>query len=414
MPRWTIARALVDRLAVVRSRRREVRFLQSGLARALAEQKSRLHSRLSGHRPRVAIVKQDCNEDLYCCPPDSDVWTTISSTLLRSGPVDLFTLFDARFILLQTEPDPECSIWQEKADCLKWAPRSWFESFRDHIPGRDHGQSAYAQAVEEVDWSAFDLVVSIDVSVPSRITRKYPRVVWSYYVREIKAPSWHASLVTPIEGQDLFLSQRFPLLPDARAEHVVDFPYHFQHVGVFHELAVGADVRPDDEPRAGVFVEYHSAREATDEQLRALSAFGPVYSHRVVDEKHDAVTGDRIPDCTMSGRALTALLRSKYHVKWCGRPAFGTAKVEAVAAGCVCLTDPALDSTPFLHSRDSLAGGFDAMLGQLHNMEAEPDRYRRELARQRQLIDYLCYYRPANDLLDACQRVLASRPKGKR
>jgi len=387
------------------------RLVRSGLEQAIEREWQRLRERLSRGKPRVALVKQDCNEDLYCCPPGEPHWTTISSTLLRSGPVDLFTLFDACFLIVKTEPDDECSIWKEKWDPLRWAPLCWFEAYRDRVPGRDHGQSRFAQASAEIAWSAFDLVVSVDVCVPERITRQHPGVVWSYYVREVKAPSWQRSLDHPLPGQDIFLSQAFDPTPPHRALHVVNFPYHFHHVGVFHELALGQPFSADAQ-REGVFVDYHSAQTATDEMLSALNAFGPVYAHRLEDQRLDAVTGERIPDRTMVGPALEALLRSKYHVKWGGRPCLGTAKVEAIAAGCVCLTNPALDGTPFLHSDASRNSDFPSLLEKLRAMEKDVELYRREVKRQRRLVDYLCHYRPANDLLDAWRRVQSTRPGG--
>lgn len=389
----------------------KLQLLSSHLPSKLILSKQKFLNRISLRTLSVAIVKQDCNEDLYCSPPDATVWQTISSTLLRSGPVSFFSFFSTTFLLVKTESDPECNIWREKADPLGWASLQWFESFRDHIPGRDHGQSSLALSVEEIDWSKFDIIVSIDVSVPARITRQYPQVVWCYYVRELKAPSWTASLQAPIDGQDLFLSQYFNLIPDRRHPHVLSFPYHFHHVGVFHQLVPAVIQESTNQVRHGIFVEYHSAYNATDEQLSALSVFGPVYAHRSSDVRFDELTGDRIPDRTMAGPALEALLRSKYHVKWAGRSTFGTAKVEAIACGCLCLTDPAIDGTPFLHSPASLVSGFDNLLKRLELLESNHDMYYRELSLQRQRVDYLCCYRPANDLLDACERIIQKRLK---
>jgi hypothetical protein len=377
----------------------------------LAGQREKLAKRIGKWRPRVAVVKQDCNEDLYCCPPGADVWTTISSTLMRSGPVDLFTIFDATFLLVHTEPDLECSIWQEKADVKKWMPRAWFEEFRHRIPGRDHGQAVYSQHAKSINWSAFDIVVSVDVSVPARITRLCPGVVWTYYVREITTPSWHTSLLHPLAGQDLVPSHRFRPVRVARESHVVEFPYHFHHVGVFHELLCREPPQLSD-TRSGVFVEYHSAWNASDEELNALSVFGPVYAHREADQRIDKRNGEWILERTMAGDALEALLRSKYYVKWKGRSVFGTAAVEAIAAGCLSLTEESLDRSTFLHTKASLITGFDDLIAKMADMESNPGHYLSELKLQRERVDYLCHYRPANDLLDACERVLAKRQRG--
>lgn len=355
--------------------------------------------------PRVALVKQDCNEDLYCCAPDAGVLEMLRSTLLRSGPIGLFDAFDSRFFIVGTEADPECGIWKEKSDPLQWAPQSWFESFRDRVPGRDHGQSRFARSVEDIDWSEFDIVISVDVAVPERITSRFPSVVWAYYVREIKAPSWRASFEKPLAGQDLYLDHCFDPRPPRRAGHVVHFPYHFQRSGIFHELAGLPALREDGADRAGVFVEYHAARQATPEQLRRLEEFGPVYAKRVEDDRCDPASGERIPALSMGDEGFAALTRSKYHVKWDGRAIYGTAKVEAIAAGCLALSDIERDASRFLQSQATRVFGFDSLVAALRRLEASHALYRRELARQRALVDYLCYYRPANELIDAWRRV---------
>ena len=276
-------------------------------------QAARLTRRTTGWRPRVAIVKQDCNEDLYCCEPGCSVRETLQSTLLRSGPAALFTLFDTTFYIVRTELDPECNLWREKWDPLRWCPVEWFEAFRDHVPGRDHGQSHFARSVEDIDWSQFDIVVSVDVSVPSRVTSLHPGVLWAYYVREVKAPSWKSSLAVPVAGQDIYLSQRFAPRPPRSAKHVVEFPYHFQYYGMYHEI-LGLPLPPNDEERHGVFLEYHTSRAATPEHLAALAEFGPVYACTSEDDRMDPRSGEPIPLRSMEPEALAALMRSKYHV----------------------------------------------------------------------------------------------------
>ena len=115
-------------------------FDQWRIRAAARQARSRLERlKREGGLPRIALVKQDCNEDLYCCAPGTDAFEMLQSTLLRSGPIGLFTTFETDFLILRTEPDPECNIWREKWDPLRWCPVEWFESFRDHVPGRDHG-----------------------------------------------------------------------------------------------------------------------------------------------------------------------------------------------------------------------------------------------------------------------------------
>jgi hypothetical protein len=140
-----------------------------------------------------------------------------------------------------------------------------------------------------------------------------------------------------------------------------------------------------------------------------LEEFGPVYARRAEDDRFDVQTGERIPERSMSPDGLPALISSKYHVKWSGRGTFGTAKVEAIAGGCVVLSDLARDGTPFLHSKVTAISDFTSLLAALRRLQADDALYHRERKRQRMLVDYLCYLRPANDLLDAWQRVRLHR-----
>lgn len=370
--------------------------------------RKRLHRmRSGGSWPRIALVKQDCNEDLYCCPPEASTLEMLQSTLLRSGPVGLFTTFNTKFLIVKTEPDPECNIWREKWDPLRWCPPEWFEAFRDHVPGRDYGQSTYAKSVDEVDWNEFDIVISVDVSVPAHVSSNFPDVVWAYFVREIKAPSYGVSLEVPIIGQDLFLNHQFtPRRVDGKS-HVVNFPYHFQYPGVFHEILGIA--WPEIGARKGVFVEHHTAKTASLEELSALQTFGPVCADTSEDECLDAVSGEPIPARTMSPEGMRALMGSKYHVKWGGRSTFGTAKVEAIAAGCLVVCDRSRDGARFLQSSATSFDGFDEMMSKLNALEGDRSLFDRERRRQQRLVEYLCYLRPANDLLDAWRRTKSKK-----
>jgi hypothetical protein len=390
-------------------RRLHQRALLQWLRRVAAPvARQRLLRRMTQRRlPRIAVVKQDCNEDLYCCAPEAGIREMLASTLLRSGPVSLFTKFDARFFIVRTEPDPECNLWREKSDPLGWAPLSWFEAFRDHIPGRDHGQSRHARSVDDVPWGDFDLVISVDVSIPERVTRQFPEVVWAYYIRELKAPSWKTSFERPVAGQDLYLSHLFAPARSRAADHVVDFPYHFQHCGTY-ESVFGAEADPN-RSRQGVFVEYHTALAATDDEIRQLGEFGPVFARRPAEACFDASSGESIPFRSMSGVDRAALFSSKYHVKWGGRRVFGTSKVEAIAAGCLSLTTSGQDGSPFLHSVTTSVRDFPSLIAALRRLESSEYLYRRERERQQQLVDYLCFLRPANDLFDACDRVRRRR-----
>lgn len=361
-----------------------------------------------GNAPRICVVKQDVHDDLYCCPRGSSPKEIVSSTILRTGPVALFTRFGADFILLETEEDEECAIWKEKWTANQWAPLEYFESFRNHIPGRDYGNGKFAVKAGDVDWNAFDIVISSDVSVPERITRKYPAVAWCYYVREIKTPSYVNSRLAPIKGQDLHLNHQFRPRRFLRRlpSHEVEFPYHLQYYACFNEV-FGQPV--NDETRRGVLLEHHSGTALERSELDSLEQFGPLVSTAFDPPGVNIDSNARPIRRTIDPEYLPYLLNSKYFLKLAGRGTFGTAIVEAIASGCLVLAVPGLTGIDFLFSRHTRVSGISDTVQRLTEFERKPDLYRKELTRQRRMVDYLCYRRPIGELLLNAQNTIARK-----
>ena len=359
--------------------------------------------------PRIAFVKQDICEDLYCCPLGSDPRAIIESTMLRTGPAALFSRWNAACQIVTTVEDPECSIWKERAIDLKWSPLEFFSSYRDAIPGRDYGQSRYAVDPENVDWSQYDIVIGLDNPVPARITQRFPETVWCYYVREVKAPSYKRSLKTLLSGQDLFLEQSFPLQrPTKEPGGVVGFPYHLQYVGWMHEMFGGSL----DSVRQGVFVDHHTAMVTADHEWQQLGEFGPVVAP-INDPITAILRGQTLPyRRTIDPDLRTRIMASKYFLITPGkRGVFGTALVEAVAAGCLAIGSPRNVSGAggFFEARTT-ANSVAEAIQLMRYLDDHPEDYVRELERQRALVDWLCYTRPMTTLLN---RAIAIRAKKK-
>lgn len=381
-------------------KRRRSRFEKS-LPQKLAEAQLALKEALKSRSHRMLVIKQDVNEDLYCCPPDSSTSELILSTLLRTGPVALFTELNADFRIVETVDDPECQIWQERATVLKWDSLEFFASYREQIPERDYGQKRWAMPLDEIDWNHYDIVISMDVCVPERITRKHRKTLWCYYVREIKASSYAASLEKAAPGQDVVLNHKFRLHPTNNRSHVLEFPYHLQRPGCFHRL-FGLDP-PDTTDRRGVFVDHHTMVQLTSEQRNALGEFGPVASTIHVGTREIIPTSEQLARRTMDDDLRERLLNSRYFLITPGqRRVFGTALIEAIAAGCLAIGSPdAFGDHGYIFNHATAASDFAEALQKMRQLEKIGDAYVREVSRQRTLIDYACFVRPLGDLLNA-------------
>lgn len=385
-------------------RRIRERWAERAILRRVELQGEVLRQRVNELQPRVLVVKQDVNEDLYCCAPGAAAQEVIKSTLLRTGPVALFTELNAEFRIVETVDDPECEVWKERATLLGWDSLEFFASYRDHIPGRDYGQKRWAMAIDAIDWGSYDVVISVDVCVPRRITRLYPGTLWCYFVREVKSPSYSSSLIRPAAGQDLVLNHQFRLLPKFNRSHVLEFPYHLQNFGCFHRL-FGLEM-PATDSRSGVFVDHHTMVKLTSAQRHALEEFGPVASTIHEGDREIIPTYEQLARRTMDEDLRDRLFNSRYFLITPGRRrVFGTGLIEAIAAGCLAIgSSQAFEDHGYLFSLNTSASDFDEALAVMHRLENDRRMYTQELQRQRELIDFVCFVRPLNDLLDALER----------
>lgn len=360
----------------------------------------------SAEAPRVAFLKQDVCEDLYCCPSDTPPRELVQSTMLRTGPVALFTACGAAFHLVETVDDDECGVWRERALDLHWDTLEFFSSYRDRIPGLDYGQRRFAVSVEDVDWGQYDIVISVDIAVPQRITRRFADTAWCYFVREIKAPSYRRGLERPAAGYDLFLNHCFRLeRPVRQPQHVVEFPYHLQYPGCFHEL-FGGDL---DRPRQGVFVDHHTMVMLSGDERGLLEDFGPVSSPIHTGTREIIPTSERLPRRTMDQDLRVRLMSAKYFLMTQGRRrVHGTALVEAIAAGSLAIGSPDwLGTHGFFFSPATTADTVHGAYARIEELESDESLYRVEVERQRELVSWLCFTRPLRDLIAAADRVIA-------
>jgi hypothetical protein len=349
---------------------------------------------------RIAFVKQDVQDDLYCCPRGSSNSEIVLSTLMRSGPVALFTRLHAEFFVVKTVADPECQAWSEKAIDLGWYDLKSLEALREQIPGRDYGQTAVALECETVDWSEFDIVVSLDMSVPQRITKAYPNTLWCYYIREPKTRSYTASRQAPLPGQDIFLNQTFKADRSEHKRHSLCFPYYLQYYGCFHDL-LGQPICHGP-PKPSLFLEHQTPQVFSAVQLAQLKQIGPLDSTSSPDPDLEQFA-DPNEKCQRSLREiLSVLMSSKYFLALPNhRMVWANAAVEAVAAGALVIGNPKIHVHADLFSGRTSVASFDELLIALQYFECNPIAYDAELKRQRRVIDYLCYWRPVRDLLQA-------------
>jgi len=331
---------------------------------------------------RVAVVKSQYCAHIYARPwSGGDLRQLALSTLKTFGPLSLFSRHQADFLIVRLPADPECQVWREfyAGDPDPVASARIHEGFRNYRPADEPpgspSQGDWAVDPDSVDWGRYDAVIVQDLCLPARITRNFPRVLWSYCIGETGSASFKESFRRPAAGYSLYLngsSRRWRVRPGLR-NHVLEFPYILQDSQA--HLQLGA--RPWRE-RSGVLLEVNTAR-ALPAGIRARL------------EKIAPVAENVGPPAVR----LDLLHRSRYFVQMIPKRLWGNSLNEAVAAGCLGLANPG--SMP--NNRSLLMPGlvpenWESMLSLMVELEKNRGRMEEKQREQQALADWILCHRP--------------------
>lgn len=297
----------------------------------------------------------------------------------------------AEFFLVLEDSAPECRNWEESAGSNPATRQRDLDRLRRlarEIPlAGVHGQSrspeAMALPAEEIDWGAFQVVVSLDVAIPLRLRRRYPEVLWVYFPADPGTPTAKRARRRPPEGFSVSLThthRRFPVRPGLSAA-AIECPYSFQSSYSWDQ------VWPSQIKREGVMIEHQTYALLDEEQRHALASLGTV----------------RKPQGSVS--EVAAMLRaSKYYLRLQGGPLTGNGQVEAVMAGCLALGDPSTYVQRSLFTPLTVTPNFDSALAKLRYFESSPLEYEKARAEQLSVAEFVCFQRPADQLLRYLRR----------
>ena len=51
-------------------------------------------------------------------------------------------------------------------------------------PGSDKPNGYFSVNASDIDWNLYDIVISINFSIPTNIVKKYPNILWCYLIGE--------------------------------------------------------------------------------------------------------------------------------------------------------------------------------------------------------------------------------------
>jgi hypothetical protein len=322
---------------------------------------------------RIALVKQTAYQGLY---PESSSGAWIP-TVLRSGyhlgPFSFLADLGADYFVVRQAPEPETYLWREKF-ATDPDPEASFQRRMSEVRELESSRLLF-HSVDDVPWHEYDLVIGIDVPIPSRIVQKTSRTLWAYYSIEAGGPLQKQSLGSPLAGYRLFLNhgfRRYRSRPLNRS-HVLEFPLQFQSSNAWSSLRQALPSQPGRET--------------------ILVGAG---------SREDSLPASPLPWDHLSGSLTPAYLAQMFSARFAvhttSRSRWGNWAIEAAQAGSLFLGNASSLAhlsllLPGLDCR-SLADASGKISGLLKN----PEHLQALQSRQADLAEELAFRRPLLDL----------------
>jgi len=333
---------------------------------------------------RVAFVKQALWPDHPVLPHGTSYRDLILSTKKKTGMMALYSDWHAHSWMVAEDPATECAVWQEASSGDPDPAKTW-QARREAVGTLPIG---HITSVDDVDWGSYHLVISSNLSVPSRIVEKHRGTVWTYLIEETGTRSYRQSWRAPLAGYDLFLNglfRRVRTRPRLRS-HVIEMPFNFQRPSSYAPFAGTA-------PRRGILLEKQTATRLSPEELRSLEPWGPV---RTVGGPPQDV--------------IRALMDSKYYLQFGGNTIWGNGMMEAAVAGCLAISEPrVMPNNSSLIFPGLNPKTWPEVLLTLDRMEKAPEEFHAMQICQQKMAEWLSYGRPTADLLTAMRRIRKER-----
>lgn len=326
---------------------------------------------------RICIVKQHTTYDLYT-KTGPDLRTVVESSNWRTGPIGLAEAFDCDFRIVWENEEKECQTgkkqWSKYVDGWEIWPKD-----------------SIAEDVNGIDWSIYDIVISIDIAVPTRVVKNYPEVMWCYYFIEGGPTAIDGALLgSPYYGYNIFMTHRLAkqlltneslsvltMVKERRA--TLDIPYYIlsNHTMrlLYPELITNK--------RTGYVLSHHSYPCLTETQQSELSKYGEIY----------------YPKQKISDIHRLELASKYYIVHPDCQPMAGVGVIEAIAAGCLVLAPKnKLWGFPELLSDSLDFENFTQLIEMIRQLNDNDELFERERQNQCRKTEEWCYTNPVYNL----------------
>ncbi len=264
---------------------------------------------------KIAFIKEACYQDLWVGDNNDSYSDLIRSSLQRTGPIGLLEIFGSDFFIVKSNNSKAgqkirfCQLPKDylSKDDYKLIEENKIKINSSRLPIRCPND--FSHDPEKINWSKYDIVISINFAVPISIRRKNPDILWVCMTGEGRFPVQSSCW-------DYFISHDYPNSPAAELK-VINMPYTFLPPKYIF------DKFKTSQTKKGIYIEINSKSNKSNNK----ALFKKFYSLNLNVEFHSEDIE----------KNLKKLSSSKYFIKLRGRPVRGNSFLEAMSASSLCL-----------------------------------------------------------------------------
>lgn len=345
---------------------------------------------------KIAFVKSSIYQDLWVSNITNDFAEIYKTTMMRCPAIALAEQFAADFIIVKESNEfpcqinPNCLIPEHK-DNIKYSKEGKNPGlpFLDETYHRNVSIDSVSHNVDEVDWSKYKIVITINACIPSRITTSYPKILWAYYIGENDAYLMNRL----IPGYDLILNQdvTLPGLPPFS----IGFPYSMVGPTTLEELIqkIGGEENGIISVKKGIFMEINNTQERPVKTIPdSFLQISRASSQPIIVHHQNIVENAKL------------LKNAKYFVKLHGRQIRGNGVLEVISMGTLILINKQLIIYNDLIPDECHVETPEQVAQKIIILDQNPEEYTRLVQLQRERLRIHYFETPMENLFRAYQR----------
>ena len=320
---------------------------------------------------KVALVRQTAYRGAYLPDPSQNWVNIVLSARAHLGPMSFLAELQADYFVVRQAPDPETHLWRKNI-AHDIDPQA---SLREVQAWQAEQESKGVVDCEKVRWSDYDLVICMDIPIPTRIVSKTTKTIWAYYSVEAGGFLHKKSISKPMAGYHLYLNhcfRRYRTRPFNR-RHMLEFPFTFQSAKTWESLA--NSTLSSGRPRHGALVDRASWKSSPAEKpsfMTPLSGKTPIYIQLMTSHQF--------------------AIRTAPEIRW------GNWAIESIQAGCLFLGRAESLAMPGILLPELIAPDLATAQRTIESLLKNPLRMKVLAQTQAALTEHLAFRRPLVDL----------------